>query len=163
MTVVAPKNAPNRAGPVERPSSPLFRLGVIGVAGIWLAVVVISIFSPDMVTGSEQEHVPIAAILTWIWGLFATRSLVTALAAQRDRPENVADLRWLVGGILAVWLVAAVVSVFAPVNVTGADPTKMPVGAILAPIAAMVLTTTACQLFATLHDGSKAKAIEAPR
>lgn len=163
MTVVAPKNAPNRAGLVESPSSPLFRLGVIGVAGIWLAVVVISIFSPDMVTGSEQEHVPIAAILTWIWGLFATRSLVTALAAQRDRPENVADLRWLVGGILAVWLVAAVVSVFAPVNVTGADPTKMPVGAILAPIAAMVLTTTACQLFATLRDGSKAKAIEAPR
>lgn len=163
MTVVAPKNVPNRAGLVESPSSPLFRLGVIGVAGIWLAVVVISIFSPDMVTGSEQEHVPIAAILTWIWGLFATRSLVTALAAQRDRPENVADLRWLVGGILAVWLVAAVVSVFAPVNVTGADPTKMPVGAILAPIAAMVLTTTACQLFATLRDGSKAKAIEAPR
>ncbi|HEX6937609.1 MAG TPA: hypothetical protein VF227_13900 [Actinomycetes bacterium] len=163
MTVVAPKNAPNRAGLVESPSSPLFRLGVIGVAGIWLAVLVISIFSPDMVTGSEQEHVPIAAILTWIWGLIATRSLVTALAAQRDRPENVADLRWLVGGILAVWLVAAVVSVFAPVNVTGADPTKMPVGAILAPIAAMVLTTTACQLFATLRDGSKAKAIEAPR
>lgn len=163
MTVVAPKNAPNRAGFAESPSSPLFRFGVIGVAGIWLAVVVISIFSPDMVTGSEQEHVPIAAILTWIWGLFATRSLVTALAAQRDRPENVADLRWLVGGILAVWLVAAVVSVFAPVNVTGADPTKMPVGAILAPIAAMVLTTTACQLFATLRDGSKAKAIEAPR
>jgi len=43
-----------------------------GIAGIWVAVALISIFAPDMVSGSEQEHLRVAAFVTWIWGLVAT-------------------------------------------------------------------------------------------
>jgi hypothetical protein len=46
---------------------------------IWGAVIVISLFSPDNVSGSEQDHVPVAAILTWIWGLLASCNVVTTL------------------------------------------------------------------------------------
>jgi hypothetical protein len=33
----------------------------IGIAGIWVAVLLISLFAPDLVSGSEQEHLPVAA------------------------------------------------------------------------------------------------------
>ena len=38
---------------------------VAGIVGIWVAVALISLFAPDMVTGSEQQHlaVPVAAAL----------------------------------------------------------------------------------------------------
>jgi hypothetical protein len=33
-----------------------------GIAGIWVAVTVVSLGAPDMVTGSEQERLPVAAL-----------------------------------------------------------------------------------------------------
>ena len=42
---------------------------VAGVAVIWVAGALISIFSPDIVSGSEQEHLPVAAFVTWISGV----------------------------------------------------------------------------------------------
>ena len=140
-------------GAVRGPGSTrsLVRTGAIGITVIWVSVLFISVFAPDSVTGSEQQHVPIAAILTWIWGLMASRSVATALAAHREHPDRLPQVRMLVTGIAAVWVIAGAVAVFGPVTVTGADPTKMPVWAILAPIAALVITTTACQLFSTLH------------
>lgn len=144
------------ASPSTPGRSPLFRLGLLGLGAIWTAVIVISAFAPDNVSGSQQEHVPLAAFLTWIWGLLASRSMITLLAGQRDHPERFADVRLLIAGIAGVWAVAAVVGVFGPEMVTGSDPTRTPIAAILAPIAAMVLTTTACQLFGQLsghpHD-----------
>lgn len=135
--------------------SPLFRLGVWGLAAVWLAVILISAFSPDQVSGAQQDHIPIAAILTWIWGLIASRSLITLLAKQREHPERFADVRLLVGGVAVVWGIATLVAIFGPVMVTGTDPTKLPLAAILAPIAAMVLTTTGCQLFGSLVGAAK--------
>ena len=35
-----------------------------GIAAIWVAVTLISLLSPDMVTGSEQQHLPAAARTT---------------------------------------------------------------------------------------------------
>ena len=35
-------------------------------AGIWTAVVLISVLAPDLVSGSEHEHLPIAAFATWL-------------------------------------------------------------------------------------------------
>ena len=40
----------------------------IGIGGIWAAVVLISLLSPDMVSGSEQEHQKVAAFTSWFWG-----------------------------------------------------------------------------------------------
>jgi hypothetical protein len=43
-----------------------------------------------------------------------------------------------------------------PELVTGTDPTHLPLAAIIAPIAAMVITSTACQIFSSLHpDGTQ--------
>lgn len=56
------------------------------------------------------------------------------------------------GNIAAVWVIAAAVAVFGPETVTGADPTRVPMSGLMAPIAAMVLTTTACQLFGALNE-----------
>jgi hypothetical protein len=134
----------------REPGSQLFRLGAAGIGAIWAAVVFISLLAPDNVSGTEQEHVPVAAILTWIWGLVASKSLVTTLAAQRAHPERVGDVRVLVAAIAGVWVVAALVGAFGPEIVSGTDPTHTPIAAILAPIAGMVITTTACQMFGSL-------------
>ena len=129
----------------------LLRTGTAELGVIWASVLAISLFSPDLVTGSEQAHTPIAAVLTWMWGLIATRSVVTTLAAQREHPEREGEVRALAAGTAALWLAATATSVLAPVTVTGADPTEFPAGAILAPLAALLITTTANQLFTSLH------------
>jgi hypothetical protein len=41
---------------------------------------------------------------------------------------------------VAVWLVAAILSITLPVFETGSDPTRLPIGAMVAPVAAAMLT-----------------------
>jgi len=120
---------------------------VLTLAAIWLSVLFASLFAPDMVTGSEQNHVPLAAIATWLFGLAATRSVIKMMARPRDAQRE-ADGICKVGGIgvVAIWLVVGLVSVFAPVAVTGSDPTRMPVAVIIAPIAGMLLTGLLAQI-----------------
>ena len=128
----------------------LLRLGGAGLGAVWAAVIVISLYSPDSVSGVPQDHVPIAAVLTWVWGLMASRSMVTTLVAQRDHPERQPEVRLLVGGVAMVWFLATILAVFGPEIVTGTDPTRFPIAAILAPIAAMVFTRMGCELFRSL-------------
>lgn len=154
MALATPHKGPSDALADERGGgSELFRLGVLAVAVVWLAVAAISVFAPDNVSGTEQDHVPLAAILTWIWGLVASRALITTLVAQRTHPERLADVRVLTAVVAIVWAVAGVVGALGPEIVTGSDPTRFPIAALLAPIAAMVLTTSACQLFSSLTGG----------
>lgn len=144
----------------DRRWSPVLRLAVAALGAIWVSVLLISIFSPDNVSGTQQEHIPLAAILTWIWGLVASRSLVLTLVAHRDEPES-DGLRVLVGGVIVVWAAAVIMAIWGPVLVTGTDPTRLPVSALIAPIVAMILTTTACQLLSSLgtrhEDGDSTK------
>lgn len=149
MNVVTPR-ASLPARPVHSGRSQLFRLAAAGIGIVWAAVIVISVFSPDMVTGSQHDHIAIAAVFTWIWGLIATRFIFTELAALRGHSDRFPDAWLLVGGIAVVWIAAAVVSVVAPEFVTGSDPTRLPIAAMLAPIAAMLLTVNFCQLFTSL-------------
>ena len=112
------------------------------VACIWAAVVAISAFSPDLVSGSEQEHLPVAALGTWIWGLVATRSVLTAsLRLPYDGAR--AQLTTVVG---TVWVAATAVSIFGPRLVTGSDPTSLPIAAMVAPTAAALITAVACEV-----------------
>lgn len=54
--------------------------GGLTLVGIWLAVVFTSIFAPDMVTGSIQDHFPLALVVALLAGLAATRSVVRAFS-----------------------------------------------------------------------------------
>ena len=112
-----------------------------GIGGIWLAVLLISLFAPDLVSGSEQEHLPFAALTAWLWGLVATGTFLAAQVHLRGSASRRPVWIGLTVVTLAVWLVATVLSITLPVYETGTDPTRVPIGALATPIAAMVLTT----------------------
>jgi hypothetical protein len=125
------------------------RAANLTVLGIWVGVALISALSPDMVTGSEHEHLPIAAITAWLWGLFATGYilLLALLTGESDIEESA--WRNLVLAVGGVWLLFAALSIFGPVMVTGSDPTRLPIISLIAPPAATAGTLAACLLLAT--------------
>ena len=98
----------------------------IGIGGIWVAVVLISLLSPDMVSGSEQEHLKVAAFGTWFWGGVGT--LVFLWAMGRLRGDAMWRPTWIGLSIvtLGVWALATVLAIVLPVVETGSDPTQLP-------------------------------------
>jgi hypothetical protein len=111
-----------------------------GIAAIWVAVTLISLLSPDMVTGSEQQHLPVAAFGAWFWGLAATGAFFWGMGRLRG---NAARQPFWVGLAVAttvIWGIATVLSITLPVYVTGSDPTRLPIGAMVSPVAAALLT-----------------------
>ena len=113
-----------------------------GLVGVWVAVLLISLFAPDMVSGSEQEHLPIAAFSTWVWGLVTTGAFLWTMG--RLRGDNRRPI-WvgLALATLGVWLAATILSITLPLFETGSDPTRIPIGAMVTPIAAALLTVLA--------------------
>jgi hypothetical protein len=123
-----------------RPGHVAWTAGAVGA--IWLAVLLISLFSPDLVSGSEQQHLPIAAFIAWFWGAIATVVVILfgALLRRAAAPVwGVAPAATTIG----IWVVAVLVSVFAPTLETGTDPTTIPLAAMIAPLAATLLTGVA--------------------
>jgi hypothetical protein len=107
------------AGPERRPAmadGSWMAWTAAGIAGIWVAVTLISLLAPDMLSGSEQQHLPVAAFSAWLWGLAAT---------------------------VVVWGVATILGITLPEFVMGSDPTRIPIGALVAPVAAALLTVLA--------------------
>jgi hypothetical protein len=115
----------------------------IGIGGIWVAVLLLSLLAPDLVSGSEQDHLPVAAFTTWFWGAVGTLVFLWVMGRLRG------SVRWQPVWIgfsvvtLAIWAVATVLGIILPVIVTGTDPTRVPVAAIFAPVAAAMLTALA--------------------
>jgi hypothetical protein len=115
----------------------------IGIGGIWVAVLLISLLAPDLVSGSEHEHLPIAAFISWFWGGIGTLVFLWAMGQLRG------DATWRSAWIglsavtLGLWGVATILAVTLPVAVTGSDPTELPFGALFAPLAAAMLTALA--------------------
>jgi hypothetical protein len=124
----------------------------IACAGIWLNVAAASLLSPDLVSGSEQEHIPLAAITAWLWGLVST-GYVALLAAVRSDVGEGLSWRSLALAVVSIWSIAAAVSGLGPELVTGADPTRVPLSALIAPPAASLATGFVCLMHAilTLH------------
>jgi hypothetical protein len=114
-----------------------------GIAGIWVAVALISILAPDLVSGSEQEHLPVAAFVTWIWGLVGTAAFLWTMGRLRGSATRRPIWIGLSVATVAVWLIAAIFGVALPVVETGSDPTRLPIGAMIAPVAAAMLTILA--------------------
>ena len=117
-----------------------FTWALFGIGGIWLAVLIVSLSAPDMVSGSEQEHLPIAAFTTWLWGVLGTMAFVWAMGRLRRSTDERSTWIGLSAATLMIWTVAAVVAIGAPGFVTGSDPTRIPIAALIAPMAAALLT-----------------------
>lgn len=111
----------------------------VAVAAIWVATLLFSVFAPDLVSGSQQEHLPIAGLTAWVWAAAATGYVLMAARAREDSDD---PSRWLGFelSIVVVWGVVALAGIFAPEMVTGTDPTRIPLGALIAPVAGMVAT-----------------------
>ena len=78
------------------------------------AVGLISILAPDMVTGSEQQHMPIAAATSWLWGLLATIGFLWAMTRLRGRPSHRPIWIGLTTATLVLWLIATILSATLP-------------------------------------------------
>ena len=116
---------------------------VVGVVVIWVAVALISLFAPDMVTGSEQEHLPVAAFATWISGVVGTGAFFWMMGKLRGTVTRRPVWIGLSVTTVAIWTAATILSIVLPVVETGSDPTRLPVGAMVAPMAAALLTALA--------------------
>jgi hypothetical protein len=121
--------------------------GGLTLVGIWLAVVFTSIFAPDMVTGSTQDHFPVALVVALLAGLAATRSVVRAFSHGLGGTSRWGVYALMVAG---VWLAVTLVSIYTPVMITGSDPTRVPIAAIVAPIAGAILTGAITEIFSAI-------------
>src|SRR5215216_3569684 len=97
-----------------------------GIAAIWVAVTLISLFAPDMVTGSEQQHLPVGAFGAWFWGLAATGAFFWGMGRLRGNAARQPFWIGLAVATTVIWGVATVLSIALPVYVTGSDPTRLP-------------------------------------
>jgi hypothetical protein len=128
--------------PVEDRCESRYLFAGIAVASIWVAAAVASIWSPDMITGSQHEHLPIAAFVDWLYAAVAS-GLVLMAFTRRTRGTSRSLWQGFTLAVASVWTVVALASVFAPSMVTGTDPTTIPMAAIAAPIAGVVATAFA--------------------
>jgi len=131
-----------RLEPHEEPKGSRYLFAGIAVASIWIAVAIASIWSPDMITGSEHEHIPIAAFTDWLYAAIATGLVLMAFSRRTlDAGRSLwTGFTIAIGGI---WAVVALAGIFAPSMVTGADPTTIPIAAFAAPVAGVVATAFA--------------------
>jgi len=131
--------------------NPRSRYATMAIIAVWLGVAVASAFSPDMVTGSRHEHLPLAGVIDWAWGLIATSMILMTLVVGRRAGEQ--TWRSVAGTTTGIWAVTALVSVFAPVMVTGSDPARIPIAALVAPVAGTLATAFLC-IFAAAAPAS---------
>jgi hypothetical protein len=125
-----------------------FLYGVAALVGIWAAVVLTSLFAPDLITGTTQDHFPLAFVVVLLAGLAGTRSVVRAFNHGIG-----GTTRWGIYALtlLVIWTAVTLVSIYAPASITGTDPTQVPIAAIVAPIGGGILTGVVTELFAGLR------------
>lgn len=119
---------------------PKYLWTLIAVVVIWLAVLVTSLFAPDFVSGSEQDHIKVAAIVNWLWGLLASVAVLRMLRHRDVQKAETSTWVALGTGVGVIWVTMTLVSLLVPVIELGSDPTQIPLAVIIAPIVAMVLT-----------------------
>jgi hypothetical protein len=114
---------------------------------IWVAVFIMSMGSPSLEFGDEPEVIDVAIIMDWFWGLVGTVGVLRLTMFRRPTEAGWgqdAAWPWILGVVGALWLAAALVSINLPVFEVG-DNIVVPVAAIVAPIAAAMLTWYACE------------------
>jgi hypothetical protein len=118
--------------------------GAVAMIGIWTAVVLTSLFAPDLITGTTQDRFPLPFVVVLLAGLAATRSVVRAFNHGLG-----GTARWGLYAVtlLVIWAAVTVVSIYVPASISGTDPTQFPIAAVVAPIAGGILTGAVTELF----------------
>jgi hypothetical protein len=98
---------------------------------------------------NQQEHFPLVAALDWLWAAVATGNVLMTGRASDPDDRTRSGAGSFVFSMTAVWATTAVASIFAPPLVTGTDPTRIPLVAMLVPLAAMAVTGFICLHAAT--------------
>lgn len=128
---------------------PKLQWTLVGLVAVWVAVVLTSLFSPDLVSGSEQEHLKLPAMINWLWGILTTMVLLRALKFK----SGTAGAWMAVGlGTLLIWTAVTAVAIWGPVMITGGDPTRLPLAAFIAPVVGMLLTRFLVEFTFDLKD-----------
>lgn len=124
--------------PATEPATTLAtgRWWLAAVGSVVVAIALASVFTPDLVTGSAQEHLPIAAITDWVWGAAALGYLAFV---DRDRLAPAHAI-----AVAVLWFAVAAASIGAPELVTGSDPTRLPLVALIAPVVGTIVTGFLC-------------------
>lgn len=114
-----------------------FAFVAVSVAAVWVTVVLASILAPVLVSGSQHEEIPLIAMTDWIWALCATGFVLLAGVSHFHQREH-----WIGAtvAVVVIWAAVAVLSIYGPELVTGTDPTRVPLVALLAPIAGVIGT-----------------------
>ena len=128
---------PPSPGETERERRSLF--AGVSVAAIWLAIAAASIWSPDLVSGYEQDRIPLAAMTDWLYAATATGLVLMAFGRRSSGASHSLWMGFTIA-TAAVWSVVALASVFAPTIETGSDPTSVPITALVTPIAGVIAT-----------------------
>jgi hypothetical protein len=116
----------------------------LGVTVIWLATLAAALFSPDLVTGSHQEHFPLIGAIDWLWAAVATGYVLMARPPSDLPGRTHSGAGSFLLSVTAVWATTAAASIFGPPLITGTDPTQIPLVALLVPLAAMAVTGFIC-------------------
>lgn len=128
---------------------------VVALGAIWLAVIMVSMSASDLEFGSEPTTVPIVPLVTWIWGAIATAYVLSAMVQRR---RDVADQRHAWVGIaiamVVIWAVVTVLALVLPEFTFDIfeDVIVVPLGALIAPAAGVVVSAIACQYVPSLTD-----------
>jgi Short C-terminal domain len=125
-------------------------LGCILVSGV-----LVSIFTPDLITtsgtsggGTALQHVPLAAYMGWVFYVGAI-AMVLPTAIKGIRAKVIDRAPWIVLGLGAsgIWLAVMFISIFTPTVVSGTAPwlTWNPLAMTLSVIAGLIVTWLLCR------------------
>jgi hypothetical protein len=118
----------------------------VTIVAIWVAVLVMSMGSPDLQFGDEPQVVAVGAIMDWFWGLVATVGVLRLTIFRR--PSEIGwgqDIAWpwVFVAVAALWAAAAVVSLRLPTFEVGSF--IIPAAVLIAPVAAAMITWYVCE------------------
>jgi len=141
-----------RESPQPEAEGSRYRFAALAVGGIWAALAAASIWSPELISGTDQTRIPIAAFTDWFYAVIATGLVLLAFSRRTpDLPRSSWAAFTLV--ISGIWLVVAITSIWTP-DLISDDATRVPIAALVGPIAGVLATAFASVFVAGSPSGT---------
>jgi uncharacterized BrkB/YihY/UPF0761 family membrane protein len=124
------------------------------IGAIWFAVLLTSLFAPDLVAGADSAHFKVVALVNWLWGGVATAFILRATLFNPDPTIDWDDspaLIWIGAAVALIWVVVTVISFAGPEVVY--DTWRIPVAAMAAPAVGVIITKYATEFLVSGFSG----------